>query len=71
MVAYGKPSWQPLLVLAELAGGGWHKRARNAALALTARAQEESPSGALLLDLMVMFAQGGTGRAFSRTWWQG
>jgi hypothetical protein len=58
--------WEPLLVLAELAGGEWPERARNAALGLTARAQEDSPIGALLLDLMVMFVRAGNGRAFSR-----
>jgi hypothetical protein len=48
-----------LLALADLAGGDWPEKARNAALGLTAVAQEESPIGALLLDLLVMFAQPG------------
>src|SRR5207249_2112173 len=49
--------WEPLLALADLAGGDWPEKARKAALGLTAIAQEESPIGALLLDLMIMFVQ--------------
>ena len=49
--------WEPLLALADLAGGEWPEKARNAALGLTAIAQEESPIGALLLDLLVVFAR--------------
>jgi hypothetical protein len=33
---------------------------------LTARAQEDSPIGALLLDLLVMFVRAGNGRGFTR-----
>src|SRR6266436_2447550 len=51
--------WEPLLALAELAGGDWPVRAQNAALGLTAVAQEESPIVALLLDLWIMFIQQG------------
>jgi hypothetical protein len=47
--------WEPLFVLADLAGGDWPEKARRAALGLTAAAQEESPIGSLLLDLMVQF----------------
>lgn len=70
--------WEPLLVMADLAGGEWPAKARKAALALTAGAQGESPIGALLLDILIMFtrqacapgnewmrAQGGV-RIFSR-----
>src|SRR5439155_16392790 len=49
--------WEPLLALADLAGGEWPEKARNAALCLTAMAQEESPIAALLLDLMILFVQ--------------
>jgi uncharacterized protein DUF3631 len=38
--------WEPLLALAELAGGDWPERARAAAVGLTAGAQEESAIGA-------------------------
>src|SRR5438128_1586019 len=51
--------WEPLLALAELAGSDWPVKARNAALGLTAVAQEESPIVALLLDLWIMFVQQG------------
>ncbi len=49
--------WEPLLAIADLAGGDWPERARAAAVGLTAAAQEESPIGALLLDLLVMFTR--------------
>jgi hypothetical protein len=44
--------WEPLLVLADLAGGAWPNLAREAALGLTARAQEHSPIGSLLMDIL-------------------
>jgi hypothetical protein len=49
--------WEPLLVLADLAGGDWPEKARQAAVGLTASAQEESPIGALLLDLLILFVE--------------
>jgi hypothetical protein len=49
--------WEPLLALADLAGAGWGKKARDAALGLTAVAEEESPIVTLLLDLWIMFIQ--------------
>ena len=45
--------WEPLLALADLAGGGWPKLAREAAAGLTARAKEYSPIGSLLLDIFI------------------
>jgi hypothetical protein len=51
--------WEPLLALADLAGGDWPEKARAAAVGLTAVAQEESPTATLLLDLLVMFARQG------------
>jgi hypothetical protein len=73
--------WEPLLVLADLAGGEWPELARQAATGLTASAEESSPIGALLMDLFILFtrewvreggAQNGAqqqirGRVFSRT----
>ena len=47
--------WEPLLVLADLAGGDWPEKARQAAAALTAGAQENSPIGSLLFDICLMF----------------
>jgi hypothetical protein len=58
--------WEPLLVLADLAGGHWPGLAREAALGLTARAQEHSPIGSLLLDILVAFTELKRGRVFSR-----
>jgi hypothetical protein len=59
--------WEPLLALADLAGGAWPEKARQAAAGLTGSAQENSPIGALLLDIMVMFISEHTGRLHSRT----
>jgi hypothetical protein len=52
--------WEPLFAVADLAGGDWPAKARDAALGLTAIAQEENPIGSLLLDVMVAFAVGGS-----------
>ena len=45
-------------MLADLAGGGWPELARAAAVGLTARAQEHSPIGSLLLDIYLAFVLG-------------
>ena len=58
--------WEPLLVLADLAGGRWPELARKAALALTGKAEERSPIGALLLDLYLVFTAREAERLFSR-----
>jgi putative DNA primase/helicase len=58
--------WEPLLVLADLAGGQWPKLARDAALGLTARAQDNSPIGSLLLDIYLAFVLAKVDRMFSR-----
>jgi hypothetical protein len=57
--------WEPLLALADLAGGRWPEAARQAAVALGARAQEDNPIGALLLDILIVFTTWGE-RQFSR-----
>jgi hypothetical protein len=49
--------WEPLLVLADLAGGDWPQRARDAALGLSAAAQEQTPISLLLMDLLLLFSQ--------------
>jgi len=59
--------WEPLLALAELAGGDWPERARAAAVGLTTGAQEESAIGALLFDVFICFLSGKAERLFSRT----
>ena len=51
--------WEPLIALAEAAGGNWPDRARTACLALTADAQDDPDDGAagerLLNDLHLVF----------------
>ena len=58
--------WEPLFVIADLAGGRWPELARQAAIALTANARERNPIGALLLDILVLFKLNKTDRFFSR-----
>jgi hypothetical protein len=68
--------WEPLLALADLAGGEWPELARQAAVGLTVSAQESSPIGALLLDILILFTKAAAreqkagakpeGRIFSR-----
>lgn len=59
--------WEPLLVLADLTGGAWGTKAREAAVALTARSEDASPIGSLLLDIVMFFlGSGGQDRALSR-----
>src|SRR5207253_1328684 len=58
--------WEPLLALAELAGGHWPELARQAAEGLTMRAQQYSPIGALLMDIAGMFIMANVDRLFSR-----
>ncbi len=49
--------WEPLLALADIAGGHWPERARQAAIGLSTGAQDESPISSLLLDILVIFAR--------------
>ena len=58
--------WEPLLVLADLAGGDWPQRARQAALGLAASTQEANPITALLLDIFCLFALSPDQRLFTR-----
>jgi hypothetical protein len=59
--------WEPLLVLADLAGGDWPERARKAAVGLSASAQDHDPMGSLLMDILELFLRLGRERVFSRT----
>lgn len=49
--------WEPLLAVADAAGGDWRRRAREAAVALVAASKESTPSPGirLLNDLRTMF----------------
>jgi hypothetical protein len=58
--------WEPLLVLADLAGGQWPELARQAAVGLTIGGHEEIAVGALLFDILFCFVQAGAERLFSR-----
>jgi uncharacterized protein DUF3631 len=58
--------WEPLLVLADLAGGEWPATARQAAVALRASNQENNPIVSLLLDIFMAFALSGDKRLQSR-----
>src|SRR5256886_7189755 len=42
--------WEPLVALADLAGGDWPQKARQAAVSLSATAHESNPIGTLLTD---------------------
>jgi hypothetical protein len=58
--------WEPLIALADIAGGDWPQLAREAALALSATAQETSPVGSLLATVLGIFKVKETARMFSR-----
>src|SRR5205823_13495567 len=59
--------WEPLLALADLAGGDWPQLARQAATNLTASMQENNPISSLLLDILLMFALSNRDRLFTRS----
>lgn len=59
--------WEPLLVLADLAGGEWGQKARKAALGLASSGLEEGAMGALLFDILLCFLSSKGERVFSRT----
>jgi hypothetical protein len=58
--------WEPLLVLADLAGGDWPERGRQAALALSGGEQTNNLISTLLLDCLLIFVQGKAERMFTR-----
>ena len=58
--------WEPLFALADLAGGDWPALARQAAMNLSATAEESNPSSALLFDIFILFANLKAKRIFSR-----
>jgi hypothetical protein len=62
----GADVWEPLLAIADLAGGRWPELARKAALALTATARDRNPITSLLLDILDLFVAQGAERFFSR-----
>jgi hypothetical protein len=58
--------WEPLFVLADLAGPEWSERARHAAVGLAAAAHDSNPIASLLLDILVAFCVSQIDRMFSR-----
>ena len=58
---------EPLLAVADEAGGDWPALARQAMVGLIGSAEENDPIGALLLDIRGVFQKIGGGRLFSRT----
>ena len=58
--------WEPLLALADLAGGAWAESARQAAIGLSTSSQEGDPMASLLLDIFKLFAVNNVDRALSR-----
>jgi hypothetical protein len=58
--------WEPLFVLADLAGGDWPEKARQAALALSGSEQTSNLTSSLLLDCLCLFAELKTERMFTR-----
>jgi Protein of unknown function (DUF3631) len=58
--------WEPLFVLADLAGGSWPDLARQAAISFTAGSPENNSIGSLMLDIVAIFAQNKAERMFSR-----
>ena len=58
--------WEPLFALADLAGGAWPERARQAAAGLNAGAEEASPMGMFLFYISSVLANAGGDRIFSR-----
>jgi len=63
--------WEPLVILADLAGGDWPELARQAAVALSAKAAEHNPISSLLFAIWLSFRTVGGGRIFSRMLVQG
>ena len=58
--------WEPLLVLADLAGGDWPKLAREAAARVSAGVPDTTAIGSLLLDILIEFIEQKVERIFSR-----
>ena len=57
--------WEPLLVIADLAGGPWPARAREAAVGVAVASPDSNPIALLLFDIVLQFAEANTERMFS------
>jgi putative DNA primase/helicase len=58
--------WEPLFVLADLAGGDWPQKARQAALTLSGVEQTTNVMGGLLIDCLLILTNLEIDRIFSR-----
>jgi hypothetical protein len=58
--------WEPLIVLADLAGGRWPAAARDASLAFTTITEQQTPIRALLMDIFITFTLEQRDRFFTR-----
>ena len=58
--------WEPLLALADIAGGDWPAKARAAAEGLNARAHDSNPIASLFLDIMFLFLRDDRERIFTK-----
>jgi hypothetical protein len=58
--------WEPLLAIADCAGGDWPQLAREAGVALSSDTRENNPIGSLLLDIFLLFAMSGQDRLPTR-----
>lgn len=58
--------WEPLLAIADIAGGHWPEQARLAAVALAESSTDSSPIGSLFLDILVLFTKDKIERVFTR-----
>lgn len=58
-------NWRPLIAIADLAGGEWPLRARNAAIGLSGESEKQTLSVELLTDIRAAFDGAGTDRMSS------
>jgi putative DNA primase/helicase len=59
--------WEPLLVLADIAGGDWPKLAREAAIALSSPVHRVDPIAVLITDIQSIFSRLQQERLLTRT----
>ena len=57
--------WEPLFVIADLAGGPWPQIARDAAIGVAAASNDSNPLAVLLFDVFIQFSFAQTDRLFS------
>ncbi|HEV2394576.1 MAG TPA: DUF3631 domain-containing protein [Verrucomicrobiae bacterium] len=57
--------WEPLFVIADLAGGSWPQLARDAAIGVAAASSDSNPMAVLLFDVFIQFDLAKSDRLFS------